>query len=144
MAVRGQFGRDDRAIAKSIRRKTMKTSSSATYLIASLAIMGALATGFATGPAFAQEASFKTDQFKFPFSYNTNELASEGAADKLLRRLQREVRVHCSGGARKMTLDERSRVDECTNATMRALLLDGVLAQSNHLYGRGSRGEPLH
>ena len=30
-----------------------------------------------------------------------------------------------------------------TNATMRALLLDGVLAQSNHLYGRGSRGEPL-
>ena len=115
MTVRGQFGRDDRAIAKSIRRKTMKTSSSATYLIASLAIMGALATG----PAFAQEASFKTDQFKFPFSYNTNELASEGAADKLLRRLQREVRVHCSGGARKMTLDERSRVDECTNATMR-------------------------
>ena len=119
MTVRGQFGRDDRAIAKSIRRKTMKTSSSATYLIASLAIMGALATGFATGPAFAQEASFKTDQFKVPFSYNTNELASEGAADKLLRRLQREVRVHCSGGARKMTLDERSRVDECTNATMR-------------------------
>lgn len=30
-----------------------------------------------------------------------------------------------------------------TNARMRDLLLDGILAQANHLYGRGSRGEPL-
>jgi hypothetical protein len=30
-----------------------------------------------------------------------------------------------------------------TNARMRRVLLDGILAQSSHLYGRGSRGEPL-
>ncbi len=30
-----------------------------------------------------------------------------------------------------------------TNAWMRRLVLDGILAQSSHLYGRGSRGEPL-
>jgi len=30
-----------------------------------------------------------------------------------------------------------------TNGRMRTLLLDGILAQANHLYGRGSRGEPL-
>ncbi|MBL9079167.1 MAG: Ig-like domain-containing protein [Planctomycetes bacterium] len=29
------------------------------------------------------------------------------------------------------------------NAAMRTLLLDGILAQANHLYGRGARGEPL-
>lgn len=30
-----------------------------------------------------------------------------------------------------------------TNAAMRKLVLDGILAQSSHLYGRGRRGEPL-
>jgi hypothetical protein len=30
-----------------------------------------------------------------------------------------------------------------SNQRMRSLVLDGILAQSNHLYGRGSRGEPL-
>ncbi|MBL8726781.1 MAG: Ig-like domain-containing protein [Planctomycetes bacterium] len=30
-----------------------------------------------------------------------------------------------------------------SNARMRGIVLDGILAQSNHLYGRGSRGEPL-
>lgn len=30
-----------------------------------------------------------------------------------------------------------------SNTRMRSLLLDGILAQANHLYGRGSRGEPL-
>lgn len=30
-----------------------------------------------------------------------------------------------------------------TNVRMRTIVRDGVLAQANHLYGRGSRGEPL-
>lgn len=30
-----------------------------------------------------------------------------------------------------------------TNARMRTILLDGILAQANHLYGRGDRGEPV-
>jgi len=97
----------------------MKTSSSATYLIASIAIAGSLIAGFATGPAFAQQVAFKTDQFKFAFSYQLGELAAAETAETLLLRLQREVRAYCSGGPRKMTLDERSLVDACTNATMR-------------------------
>jgi len=136
MSVRGQFERDDRAIAKSIRRKTMKTSSSATYLIASIVIAGALAAGFATGPAFAQQASFKTDQFKFAFAYQPAELASADTAEKLLQRLQREVSVHCIGGARKMTLDERSRVAKCTNETMRESIGKFGSATLAQAYGR--------
>lgn len=96
----------------------MKTQSSATYLIASMTIAGALAVGFATGPAFAQKASFDTDTFKFRFAYQTSELDSAGSAEKLLLRLQREVRDHC-GGTEKMSLDARSLVTECTNQTMR-------------------------
>jgi UrcA family protein len=96
----------------------MKTSSSATYLIASAAIAGALALGFATGPAFAEDASIKTDTFKFRFSYKPAELASAESAEKLLLRLQKQVRNHC-GDTRKMTLDERSLVTKCTNTTMR-------------------------
>ena len=57
----------------------MKTASSATHLIAIAAIAAALAAGFATGPAFAQDASFKTDSFKFPFSYRTAELRASRA-----------------------------------------------------------------
>jgi hypothetical protein len=30
-----------------------------------------------------------------------------------------------------------------TNARLRAIVLDGIIAESNHLYGRGARGEPL-
>ncbi|HEX5051427.1 MAG TPA: Ig-like domain-containing protein [Planctomycetota bacterium] len=30
-----------------------------------------------------------------------------------------------------------------TNDRVRSIVLDGILAQSNHLYGRGSRGEPI-
>lgn len=114
----------------------MKRAPSATYLIASLAIVGALATGFATGPAFAQQASFKTDQFKFAFSYQTAELASADSSEKLLRRLERQVSLHCSGGARKMTLDERSRVNECTNATMRESIGKFGSATLAQAYGR--------
>lgn len=96
----------------------MKTQSSATYLIASAAIVGAFATGFATGPAFAQEATFDTDTFKFRFAYQTSELDSAGNAEKLLFRLEREVRAYC-GGTQKMSLDARSLITECTNQTMR-------------------------
>lgn len=118
----------------------MKTSSSATYLIASLTIAGALATGLATGPAFAQQASFKSDQFKFAFAYQAAELSSEDSADNLLQRLQREVRAYCSGGARKMTLDERSNVEDCTNATMRESIRKFGSATLAQAYGERSGG----
>jgi len=96
----------------------MKTSSSTTSLIACAAIAGAVAAGFATGPAFAEEASFRTETFKFPFTYSTSELASAQRAEKLLVRLQQDVRAHC-GGNRKMTLNEREHVTACINETMR-------------------------
>lgn len=96
----------------------MKTQSSATYLIASATIVGALVAGFATGPAFAQKASIDTDTFQFRFIYQPSELDSAASAEKLLLRLKREVRDHC-GGMQKMSLDQRSLVTECTNQTMR-------------------------
>jgi UrcA family protein len=97
----------------------MKTASSTTGLIACAVIAGAFAVGFATGPAFAQEAtSFETESFKFQFTYKASELTAAPSAEKLLVRLQQDVRDHC-GGNRKMTLDERSRVNACINATMK-------------------------
>jgi UrcA family protein len=97
----------------------MKTASSTTSLIACAVIAGAFAVGFATGPAFAQEStSFETESFKFHFAYRPSELTAAPSAEKLLVRLQQDVRAHC-GGNRKMSLDERSRVNDCINSTMK-------------------------
>lgn len=96
----------------------MKTASSTTNLIACAVIAGAFVAGFASGPAFAQDASFQTETFKFHFAYKSEELTAAPAAEKLLVRLQQDVRSHC-GGNRKMSLDERSRVNTCINQTMR-------------------------
>jgi UrcA family protein len=98
----------------------MKTASSTTVnLIACTAIVGAFAFGFVTGPAFAQESTASEGQpFKFAFSYESNELTNAPAAEKLLVRLQQDVRAYC-GGNRKMTLNERHHVNACIDATMR-------------------------
>lgn len=91
----------------------MKTTSS-TNLIAAAVIISAVTAGFATGPAFGQAQ----EAFKFRFSYDPAELASTPAAEKLLARLEQDVRAHC-GGNRRMSLDERSRVKTCIDATLR-------------------------
>lgn len=98
----------------------MKTPSSTTLnLITCAVVAGAFAFGLATGPAFAQEASTTPAQpFKFQFNYQTHELTSAPAAEKLLVRLQQDVRAYC-GGNRKMTLDERTHVKACIDSTMR-------------------------
>lgn len=97
----------------------MKTTSTTTNLIACAAIIGAFTFGFATGPAFAQKAAQgDADTFKFSFSYQDHELTSAPAAEKLLIRLQKEVRAYC-GGISKMTLDERAQVRDCVDTTMR-------------------------
>lgn len=98
----------------------MKTTSSTTIsLIACAAIAGAFAIGFASGPAFAQEATANQAQpFKFEFGYQAEELTSAPAAEKLLVRLNQDVRAYC-GGNRKMTLNERQHVNACIDATMR-------------------------
>lgn len=92
----------------------MKTTSS-TNLIASIAIVGALVAGFATGPAFAEDET----PFQFKFDYSPNELTNAPAAEKLLVRLEREVRDYC-GGNTKMSLHEKSLVSECVDTTLRA------------------------
>ena len=97
----------------------MKTKSSTTNLIACAAIIGAFTFGFATGPAFAQKAApGEAETFKFTFSYQDAELTTAPAAEKLLVRLQKEVRSYC-GGISKMTLDERAQVKDCVDATLR-------------------------
>lgn len=92
----------------------MKTTSSTTHLIAAAVIVGAATAGFASGPAFAQQ----TQPFKFQFIYDPAELTTAPAAEKLLVRLEQDVRSYC-GGNRKMSLDERTRVDACIDATLK-------------------------
>jgi UrcA family protein len=92
----------------------MKNTSSTTNLIATAVIISAVTAGFATGPAFSQQP----EAFKFQFTYNPAELTTAPAAEKLLVRLQQDVRSYC-GGIGKMSLDERSRVNDCIDATMR-------------------------
>lgn len=94
----------------------MKTTSSTTNLIACAIIVSAVTAGFATGPAFGQPAG--EEPFKFEFNYAPSELTSAPAAEKLLVRLEGDVRLFC-GYNRKMTLDERKQVTACIDATMR-------------------------
>lgn len=95
----------------------MKTSSSATPLIAIIAIAGAATAGFATGPAFGQTAPGAGENFEFKFVYDQAELATVESAEKLLVRLQKEVRLHCVG-SQPMNLETRARSAECTKETM--------------------------
>lgn len=94
----------------------MRNSSSATKLIACVAIIGAVGLGFATGPAFAQTSS-DNDAFQFKFSFKASELQSAPAAEKLLSRLEAEVRDHCSGQGR-LTLHEHTLARDCVSTTM--------------------------
>jgi UrcA family protein len=116
----------------------MKTASLATNLIACAAIVGAVATGFATGPAFAQTAA-DNDAFQFKFSYKASELQSEPAAQKLLARLEGAVRDHCNNKVR-MTMDEHARTLDCVSDTMRQTIskfASGTVAQAYDLRAGG-------
>jgi UrcA family protein len=93
----------------------MKTSSK-TALIACAAIAGAFTAGFMTGPATAEPQ--QAEPFKFNFDYRVAETASLPDAEKLLARLERDVRSYC-GFNRKMALDERATVEVCIANTMK-------------------------
>jgi UrcA family protein len=102
----------------------MKTTSSTTNLIACAVIIGAFTAGFASGPATAQEATpqkaaSSDADFQFSFAYEPHELNTAKGAEKLLVRLEDDVRSRC-GGYGKMTLDERRHVDACIANTMKS------------------------
>ncbi len=92
----------------------MKNTSSTTNLIAAAVIISAVTAGFATGPAFGQEP----EAFKFKFTYNPAELTTAPSAEKLLVRLEGDVRAYCRGTG-KVSLDQRTRVEACVDATLR-------------------------
>jgi UrcA family protein len=94
----------------------MKTTSSHTSLIACAVIAGAFTVGFVSGPAMADPQH--SGSFKFEFQYEPTELTTLTTAEKLLVRLERDVRSYC-GNNRKMTLDEKRYVNECVTATMK-------------------------
>lgn len=91
-------------------------TQSKTALIACAAIAGAFTAGFLSGPATAEPR--QPDPFKFQFEYKVSETGSLPDAQKLLARLERDVRNYC-GFNRKMTLDERNAVEACINQTMK-------------------------
>ncbi len=116
----------------------MKTASLATNLIACVTIIGAAAAGFATGPAFAQ-TNAHNDAFQFKFSYKVSELKSAPSAEKLLARLEGEVRDHCNN-KRRMTMDEHARTRDCVSDTMRQTIskfASGTVAQAYDLHAGG-------
>lgn len=94
----------------------MKTASSTTNLIACVVIIGAVAAGFATGPAFAQSEGDR-DGFAFKFAYSPSELQSAPGAEKLLARLESEVRDRCIPDGR-ITMDQHIQARACVTETM--------------------------
>jgi len=99
----------------------MKTTISATHLIAAAVIAGAFATGYMTGPAFADEgrnAADATVKFDFDFTYHPDELNSTPKATKLLQRLENKVKGEC-GMYRKMSVNEREFARACVAETMK-------------------------
>lgn len=96
----------------------MQKASSTTRLIACVTIVGAVAVGFATGPAFAQTSSAKGQgAFEFAFDYKPSELQSAPSAEKLLARLESEVRDFCTPEGR-ISLDQHVQARECVAETM--------------------------
>jgi UrcA family protein len=95
----------------------MKKATSTTSLIACIAIAGAFTAGFLSGPAMADPQDH--EPFEFKFSYAASEMSSLDGAQKLVRRLEGDVRDYC-GGNRKMTLDEQKLVKTCVSETMQA------------------------
>lgn len=99
----------------------MKTTSTTRLLLTAAVIAGALATGFAAGPAFADDqGKSDTIPFDFNFFYAADELESAPKAEKMLKRLERKVRTHCSRDY-KLTISQRERelVRACIDETMK-------------------------
>ena len=94
----------------------MKTTSK-TSLIASFAIAGAFAVGFASGPASAQDLPHH-GPFEFKFGYDAAELGTLAGAQTLLVRLETAVSRYC-GEDKMMTSKERADTQRCVDKTMR-------------------------
>lgn len=94
----------------------MKTASSTTNLIACVAIVGAVTVGFISGPAFAQTRDDAA--FEFKFAYKASELQSAPAAEKLLARLENEVRDHCTSRMGRVTMDQHLLTRKCVDQTV--------------------------
>lgn len=94
----------------------MKTTSK-TSLIACLAISGAFAVGFASGPASAQDLPHR-GAFEFKFRYDATEMVTLTGAQTLLTRLESAVSNYC-GEDKMMTSKERADMERCVDKTMR-------------------------
>jgi len=91
-------------------------STSKTALIATVAIVGAFSSGFASGPAFAQ---VQRGPFEFEFRYDAAELGSVEGAKNLLARLQSVVTAYC-GDVPGLSPEDRFTANKCIKRTMRA------------------------
>ena len=89
--------------------------TSKTSLIACLAISGAFAAGFASGPASAQTYR---GPFAFEFKYDAAEFANIESAQNLVSRLQSVVTAYC-GKTSTMSPEERHATNICVKRTMR-------------------------
>ena len=97
----------------------MKTMTSKSRLIATLAIATAFTAGFASGPATAQTSLPQLLKFEFKFHYTDAELGDLNSAQMLLTRLETEVFEQC-GGERVMRPDRRHATMRCIDEAMQS------------------------
>lgn len=115
----------------------MKTASLATNLIACATIIGAVAAGIATGPAFAQ-APRQLQDIEFKFAYDKAELGSLESTQKLLVRLETEVRKECK--AKILSSREPTLIRTCVTKIMQSSVPkfgSAILANSYDLRAAG-------
>lgn len=99
----------------------MKTVLSTTNLIAAAVIASAFATGYVTGPAFADQPEQRAIPFTFDFVFSPDELTSTSKAERLVSRLERRVRAHC-GAYLKQPVAERQDAMGCVEETMKSTI----------------------
>jgi UrcA family protein len=117
----------------------MKTASSTTNLIACVTIVGAITVGFASGPAFAQSGRDET-AFEFKFAYKPSELQSAPAAEKLLVRLENEVRDHCAITTGRVTMDQHLLTRKCVDRTVQETIAKFASATVAQAYDTRTSG----
>lgn len=93
----------------------MKTTLSATHVIAASVIATAFAAGFLSGPALAEQPALD-ERFELRFQFDPSELTNAADAKRMLERMERKVSAECSKG--RYLPSENRLVRMCVERTM--------------------------
>ena len=93
----------------------MKTTLSATNILAAGVIATAFAAGFLSGPALAEEP-IPDEKFELRFEFDAAELTNTADAKQMLERMERRVSAACGKG--RLSPSENRLVRLCVERTM--------------------------